>query len=52
MRNPGQARYGETNSTVKMDAFTVQSKKETDAAAIAVNEQRVGLSQKSVISAD
>ncbi len=47
-----QARYGETNSTVKMDAFTVQSKKETDAAAIAVNEQRVGLSQKSVISAD
>ena len=47
-----QSRYGETNSTVKMDAFTVQSKKETDAAAIAVNEQRVGLSQKSVISAD
>ncbi|MSU67565.1 MAG: hypothetical protein CK548_06580 [Opitutia bacterium] len=47
-----QARYGETNSPVQMDAFTVQSKKETDAAAIAVNEQRVGLGQKSVISAD
>ncbi len=47
-----QTRYGETNSTVKMDAFTVQSKKETDAAAIAVNEQRVALSQKSVVSAD
>ena len=47
-----QARYGETNSPVQMNAFTVQSKKETDAAAIAVNEQRVGLGQKSVISAD
>ena len=47
-----QSRYGETNATVKMDAFTVQSKKETDAAAIAVNEQRVGVGQKSVVSAD
>lgn len=47
-----QTRYGETATTVKMDAFTVQSKKETDAAAIAVNEQRVALGQKSVVSAD
>lgn len=49
----GRAR-GEVASegTVRMDAFTVQSKKETDAAAIAVNEQRVALGQKSVISAD
>ena len=47
-----QSRYGETGTTVKMDPFTVQSKKETDAAAIAVNEQRIALGQKSVVSAD
>lgn len=37
---------------VKLDAFSVASTRETDAAAIAVNEQRNSLSQKSVISAD
>jgi iron complex outermembrane receptor protein len=45
-------RAAAADGTVRMDAFTVQSKKETDAAAIAVNEQRVALGQKSVISAD
>ncbi|MCX6951921.1 MAG: TonB-dependent receptor [Verrucomicrobia bacterium] len=39
-------------STVKLDQFVVQSTKETNAAAIAVNEQRAALGQKSVISAD
>jgi iron complex outermembrane receptor protein len=48
----GTARSASTGEAIKMDAFTVQSKKETDAAAIAVNEQRVALGQKSVISAD
>jgi iron complex outermembrane receptor protein len=38
--------------TVKLDAFKVQSTRETDAAAIAVNEQRAALGQKSVVSAD
>ena len=38
--------------TVVLDAFKVQSTRETDAASIAVNEQRVALGQKSVISAD
>ena len=47
----GPARPDASAATVKMDAFTVQSKKETDAAAIAVNEQRVALGQKSVVSA-
>ena len=46
------SRYGQAGDTVKLDAFTVQSTRETDAAAIAVNEQRMALGQKSVISAD
>jgi TonB-dependent receptor len=45
-------RPDDATGALRMDAFTVQSKKETDAAAIAVNEQRVALGQKSVISAD
>ena len=45
-------RYGNAGDTVKLDAFVVQSTKETNAAAIAVNEQRMALGQKSVISAD
>ena len=40
------------DTTVKLGAFIVQSTKETNAAAIAVNEQRAALGQKSVISAD
>src|SRR4051812_37241908 len=47
-----KARFGEGNDPVKLDAFVVQSTKETDAGAIAVNEQRVSLGQKSVVSAD
>lgn len=46
-----KARYGDTD-VVQLDSFTVQSTRETNAAAIAVNEQRVALGQKSVISAD
>ena len=40
------------DGTVRLDAYTVQSTRETDAAAIAVNEQRNSIGQKSVISAD
>ncbi len=47
-----KARFGDASETVKLDAFVVQSTKETDAGAIAVNEQRVSLGQKSVVSAD
>jgi TonB-dependent receptor len=52
VRLTSKARYGDTAETVKLDAFVVQSTKETNAQAIAVNEQRVALGQKSVISAD
>jgi iron complex outermembrane receptor protein len=47
-----KARYGEVSDTVKLNQFIVQSTRETDAAAIAVNEQRASLAQKSVISTD
>jgi TonB-dependent receptor len=47
-----RARYGDSADTVKLDQFVVAATKETNAAAIAVNEQRVALGQKSVISAD
>src|SRR5205085_7000603 len=36
--------------TVKLDEFVVSSTRETDAAAIAVNEQRVANNIKSVVS--
>jgi TonB-dependent receptor len=52
IRLGGEPGGGESTGALRMDAFTVQAKKETDAAAIAVNEQRVALGQKSVISAD
>ncbi len=52
IRLSSKAQIGNTNDTVQLDAFTVQSTRETNAAAIAVNEQRVALGQKSVISAD
>jgi iron complex outermembrane recepter protein len=45
-------RYGATADTVKLDKFVVQSTKETNAAAIAVNEQRYSPRQVNVISAD
>jgi iron complex outermembrane recepter protein len=47
-----KARYGETGDTIKLDKFIVQSTKETNAAAIAVNEQRASLGQKAVVAAD
>ncbi len=46
------ARYGAAGDTVKLDAFVVQSTKETDAAAIAVNEQRTTPNISSVVSAE
>lgn len=46
------ARYGKETQTVTLDRYVVQATRETDAAAIAVNEQRMALGQKSVISAD
>jgi len=45
-------RYGKDAETVTLDTYIVQATKETNAAAIAVNEQRVALGQKSVVSAD
>jgi len=46
------ARYGKDVESVTLDTFKVQATKQTNAAAIAVNEQRVALGQKSVVSAD
>ncbi|WP_172830196.1 TonB-dependent receptor [Opitutus sp. GAS368] len=46
------ARYGRDADTMKLDKYVVQATKETNAAAIAVNEQRIALGQKSVVSAD
>lgn len=40
------------DGVIVLDAYTVQAARETDAAAIAVNEQRVSRTQKSVINAD
>jgi iron complex outermembrane receptor protein len=45
-----KALYGE--EIVTLGEFVVQSTKETNAAAIAVNEQRFSQNQKSVVSAD
>lgn len=42
----------EGDEVLKLDTFTVQSTRETDAAAIAINEQRVAKTQMSVINAD
>jgi iron complex outermembrane recepter protein len=47
-----RARYGVDAEAIKLDAFIVQSVKETDAAAIAVNEQRFARNMISVVSAD
>ncbi len=47
------ARYGtDAASTVKLDSFVVSTARETDAAAIAINEQRFAPNIKNVISAD
>ena len=45
------ARYGE-GGVVKLDAFTVATERETDAAAIAINEQRYAPNLKNVLSTD
>ncbi len=47
-----RARYGDQAETVKLDQFVVAATKETNASAIAVNEQRFSVGQKSVVSAD
>jgi len=46
-----KARYGETGGAVQLDKFVVASTKETNASAIAVNEQRVAKNIKSVVAA-
>ncbi|MES2696828.1 MAG: carboxypeptidase regulatory-like domain-containing protein, partial [Verrucomicrobiota bacterium] len=47
------ARYGTNEAgAVKLDAFTVSSARETNAAAIAINEQRFAPNIKNVIAAD
>ncbi|MBL9209996.1 MAG: TonB-dependent receptor [Opitutaceae bacterium] len=46
------ARYGQTGSVVKLDPFKVASNKETDAQAIATNEQRFAPNIKNVIATD
>jgi TonB-dependent receptor len=46
----GASRHAD--ATVQLDAFVIQSKKETDAAAIAVNEQRFAKNMISVVAAD
>jgi len=51
VRLTNTARFGKDDA-VMLDPFTVQSTRETNATAIAVNEQRVALGQKSVVSAD
>src|SRR5258708_31442167 len=47
-----KALYGETSDTVKLDQFVVQSTRETNAAAIAINEQRFSPNIKNVVSTD
>ncbi len=45
-------RYGQDASTVRLDAFVVSMDKETDAQAIATNEQRFAPNIKNVMSTD
>jgi len=45
-------RYGQDGATVKLDAFVVSMDKETDAQAIATNEQRFAPNIKNVMSTD
>ena len=46
------ARYGGNTETVKLDAFVVSTDRETDAQAIATNEQRFAPNLKNVMSTD
>ncbi len=45
-------RYGRDTAAVKLDAFVVATDKETDAQAIATNEQRFAPNLKNVLSTD
>ena len=45
------ARYG-SGGVVRLDAFTVATERETDGAAIAINEQRFAANIKTVVAAD
>ncbi len=47
-----QARYGAAGSVVRLDSFRVTSDKETDARAIATNEQRFAPNIKNVMATD
>jgi len=47
------ARYGtDASGTVKLDSFVVATARETDSAAIAINEQRFAPNIKNIVSAD
>lgn len=46
------SRYGKDASTITLDAFVVSQNKETDAQAIATNEQRFAPNIKNVMSTD
>jgi iron complex outermembrane recepter protein len=46
------ARYGDKDGTIKLDAFTVGTTRDTNADSIATNEQRFAANIKNVISAD
>ena len=46
------ARYGSDNEALKLDAFVVSTDRETDAQAIATNEQRFAPNIKNVLSTD
>ncbi len=46
------ARYGDQKGVVTLDSFTVSSSRETDGAAIAINEQRFAPNIKNVVAAD
>ena len=46
------ARYGRASDAVKLDPFVVSTARETNAAAIAINEQRFAPNLKTVVSTD
>jgi TonB-dependent receptor len=46
------SRYGANDGTIRLDAFVVAQERETDAQAIAVNEQRFAPNIKNVMSTD
>jgi iron complex outermembrane recepter protein len=46
------ARYGNTQSTVKLDPYIVSTARDTDAESIAINEQRFAPNLKTVVSTE